>query len=297
MVEFLQTVINAVSLGSLYALISLGVALVFGVMGLINFAHAQLLMIAGYLMATIGTPELVAVAPAVLVVVALSAVLMERIAFRPMRNASPVTLLVSSFALSSLLQNVAGVIFGFRTRAVEVSTTIIGTIDFAGLQVSTIDLVTILVAGVLLAGVTAFLLRTDAGIQIRAAAEDFVMAGLLGVRANRVIATAFAISGLLAGAAGFLLTSQTGAITPTAGIAPVLLGFVATVLGGMRSLPGAALGGFLLGAVTVVLQTYLPSGLTAYRDAFVFGAVIVVLLVRPQGLFGSTVTMDRAALR
>ena len=138
-----------------------------------------------------------------------------------------------------------------------------------------------------------FLTRTRIGVQMRAAAEDFRMARLLGVRANRVIATAFAISGLAAALAAFVLVAQTGTVSPTMGLSPVLVGFVAMVLGGMGSLRGAVLGGYVLGVVTVALQSYLPLEMRFYRDAFAYTVVILVLLVRPQGLVVARSTTQR----
>jgi branched-chain amino acid transport system permease protein len=129
-----------------------------------------------------------------------------------------------------------------------------------------------------------FLRKASLGVQMRAAAEDFEVARLLGVRANRVIAAAFALSGLLAGVASILLVGTTGSVTPTMGVTPVLIAFIATVMGGMGSLIGAVIGGFVLGALTVVLQIALPLQLRGYRDAFAFGTVLLILLVRPQGL-------------
>jgi branched-chain amino acid transport system permease protein len=140
----------------------------------------------------------------------------------------------------------------------------------------------------LLAGLWLFLTRSSIGVQMRAAAEDFSMAQLLGVRANRVIAVAFALSGVLAGTVALLFVAQVGVVSPTIGLAPALVGFVATVLGGMRSLVGATLGGFLLGILTIAAQQLLPGDLSSFRDAFVFGTVILVLLVRPQGLLGGS---------
>ena len=146
---------------------------------------------------------------------------------------------------------------------------------------------------VLLISFGLFLKKTRLGVQMRAAAEDFPMARLLGVRANTVIAAAFALSGLLAGVAAILLVAQTGTLTPTMGVTPVLVAFVATIIGGLGSLGGAVIGGFALGTLTVTLQAELPLALRAYRDAFVFGGVIAILVFRPNGLLGAKSRVQR----
>lgn len=294
MTDFVQTLIDGASLGSLYALLALGVALVFGVMSLVNFAHGELLMIGGYTFFLLagGLPWVV-VAVIVVVVVALSAVAMERVAFRPLRRADAATMLVAAFAVSYLLQSIAQFVFGSRSKPLSVSSFFDESVTIAGLRVAAADLLVMAVTAVLLVGLVLFLRRSPIGVQMRAAAEDFQMARLLGVRANRVIAVAFAVSGVFAGVAAVLYLGQTGLLTPTLGLAPVLVAFVATVMGGMGTLSGSALGGFLLGFLSVLLQRYLPEDLRPFRDAFVFAAVIGVLLVRPQGLLASRAGVAR----
>lgn len=279
-----QHIVDALSLGSLYALFALGIALIFGIMQLINFAHGELIMIGGYavvLLAGAAGPVLI-LAPILIVV--LAALAMERLAFRPVRNADPSTLLVTSFAVSFLVQNLAIVIFGSLPRTTNLFPGLTLGVDIGGYRVSRLSLVTVAVTALLLVGLLLFLTRSRIGVQMRAAAENFRMARVLGVRANTVIAASFAISGILAGVASLLLVAQTGTVSPSIGLAPVLVAFVATVLGGMGSLLGAVLGGYLLGAITVALQATLPLELRSYRDAFAFSIVLVVLIVRPQGL-------------
>jgi branched-chain amino acid transport system permease protein len=279
-----QNAIDAISFGSMYALFALGIALIFGIMGLINFAHGELIMVAGYALVFLGHPGwplLVIGAVAVAVAFALAT---ERIAFRPVRRADPITLLVTSFAVSYLLQNLAQVIVGSIPKTTNLSTSLAQSFAVGGINVPKLDVVTVATTLLLLVALGLFLGRTRLGIQMRAAAEDFRMARILGVRANRVIATAFALSGVLAGVAAILLVAQTGVVTPTIGASPVLVAFIVTVLGGIGSLRGAVLGGFVLGFVTVALQAYLPLELRYYRDAFAYTAVIAMLLVRPQGL-------------
>lgn len=284
MTAFLQHVIDAASLGSLYALVSLSVAVIFGVARIINFANAEMITIAGYVMiATVGMPWPVVVAAAVTAAV-LTAVVMNGLVFRWVRDAPATTLLIVSFGVSYFLQNALLMAEGSRAKTLDFGSSLIDTVDVAGVRVSVLSLVSAGVTLALVLGLTWLLRRTSPGRQIRAASEDFMMARLLGVRSNRVIALAFVISGALAGIAGVLLTINTATVTPSFGVAPLIVAFVAVVVGGVGSLSGAATGGLLFGALTVGLQVALPDQLKPYRDAFVFAVVITILLVRPGGL-------------
>ena len=294
MSEFLQHVVDAVSLGSLYALLALGIALIFGIMRLLNFAHGELIMIGGYgLWLLRGAPTVLQLAGAAALVVA-AALIMERVAFRPLRGADAAVLLVSSFAVSFLLQNLAIVVFGSRAKGVELPAWLSDNVTIGDLRLPVLSIVTVVVTGVLLAALGLFFNRTSLGVQMRAAAESFSTARLLGVRANTVITAAFAISAALAAVAGFLLVAQGGTVTATMGSTPVLIAFVATIIGGLGSLKGAVYGGYFLGIVTVVLQVALPLTLRPYRDAFVYLAVIGVLLLRPQGIIVLRTSLQRA---
>jgi branched-chain amino acid transport system permease protein len=285
--RFVQDALNAIDTGCLYGLFALGIALTFGVMRLINFAHGQLIMIGAYTLVLVRPHGLFVAIVASLVIVTVAALLIERVAFRPVRGADPATLLVTGFAVSFALQNLAVVFEGSVPKTVDLAPFLRQTWTVGGAQIPKLDLVTIATAIVLVVGLALFLERTRLGVEMRAAAENFRMARLLGVRANLVIAVAFAISGVLAAAAAFLLVAQTGTVDPTTGVNPVIYGFIATVLGGLGSLPGAALGGFLLGVVGTVLQIKLPGALSPDRDAFLFGAVFLVLVLRPWGLVRS----------
>jgi branched-chain amino acid transport system permease protein len=286
MSEVFQIAADAAGLGSLYALLALGIALVFGVMRLINFAHGELLMVGGYALFFLRGqpwPASLITMTAVIVILALA---MERVAFRPVREASATTLLVTSFAVSFVLQNLAILTVGARPKAVPLPSFFVESVTVGGVRIPKLDILTLGMTACLLTGLVSFLKMTALGRQMRAAAEDFEMARLLGVRANTVIATAFALSGFLAAAAVVIFLGRTGILFPAIGLGPVLVGFIATVIGGLGSLTGAALGGFLLGSVLVVLQTELPETLRPFRDAFVFGGVIAILLIRPHGLLG-----------
>jgi branched-chain amino acid transport system permease protein len=288
-----QNVIDALSLGSLYALFALGIALIFGIMRLINLAHGELILIGGYTLLVLGSQWWPLFVLGALAAAAVAALTMERVAFRPVRGAAPETLMVTSFAVSYLIQNVAILINGSQSDTVTVSKIFIESFQVVGLRIPKIDVVMLATTVGLLIVLGLFLKKTPLGVQMRAAAEDFEMANLLGVRTNFVIATAFAIGGLLAGVVSLLLVAQTGTVYPTMGLTPLLVGVVAGVMGGLASLPGAVLGGYLLGTLTVLLQTYLPENLRVFRDAFVFTLVILVLLLRPQGLLGGRVAAVR----
>lgn len=284
MAQTIQVLVDAASVGGLYALTALGIGLIFGVMRLINFAHAQLIMIAGYaaLLLFAASPVL-AVAGAVVGAVLL-ALLIERTAFRPLRGADPATLLIASFAVSFFIEKTMIMLVGSRPKGVDFLSSLAGQVEIAGVRLQLLQLVTILVSVVLLVATTWFLKSTRLGLEMRAAAENFRMAEVLGIRANRVIATAFAISGLLAAAVACLFVAQTGLVQPRMGLQLVIIAFVGTVIGGLGSLPGAALGGFLVGAATIFLQALLPPDLRVFREAFLFLAVAAVLVLRPQGL-------------
>lgn len=293
MTWFIQALVDATSIGSIYALTALGIGLIFGIMRLINFAHAEFITIAVYVvMLTIAFGFPVALFAAGLGVLIL-ALLSERLAFRPVRGADPSTLLITSFALSYLLQNTLVLVFGARPSGLNILPELSQPILIGEVRLPTIHLVTIVVTGLLLVATGAFLRKTRMGIEMRAAAADFQMARLLGVRANRVIAAAFGLSGILATAAAILYVAQTGVVEPRLGLHLALIGFVATVVGGMGSLPGAVLGGLAVGMVTVFLQVLLPADLRPYREAFVYLAVILVLVLRPQGLFRPASARER----
>jgi len=283
---FLQTIVDGLSVGSLYAVFALGVALVFGIMHLINFAHGELIMIGAYAAIVVGRPLWIVIIVALAVSV-LAAVLMERLAFRPVRNADPTTMLVTSFALSYGLQSLATAIFGSLQRGGAIAGELSRSVQVIGLSVPRLEIATITVTVAMLLALNVLLARTSMGVQMRAAAEDFPTARMLGVRANRVIAAAFAISGLFAGVGAVLFVAQHGYVNPTIGSAPVLAAFIATVVGGIGTLRGAVLGGYLLGLVSVLLHGYLPADLRNFQTAFAYAAVVACLLIRPQGLLAS----------
>jgi len=293
MTEVAQYVVNGLSLGALDALLALGVGLIFGVMRLVNFAQGAYIMFAGYvLFFTISAPWAVVI-PLTLAAGVVLALVTERVAFRPLRNADGSTLMIASFSVAFLVQSIMVAVEGSGSKSIAIWPLMSDSLNLVGVRVPVLDVISIGVSACLLTGLWLFLTRTRTGLAMRAAAEDFEMLRLLGGRANRVIAVAFAISGALAAIAGILLFSKTAVVDPTAGTNPVLIGFVATVIGGLGSVLGAALGGFSLGVLTTALQATLPPGLSSYRDAFVFGIVIALLVFRPQGLLGNRADAQR----
>lgn len=284
--EFLQYVVNILSLGGIYALLALGLAIVFSIVGLINFAHGELMTIAGYsivLTMALGIPLPIGLIIAV-AVGAVAAVLMDRVAFRPMRSASVTTLLITSFGVGTIIKVLLQNGVSARAKPVALPEWMSGTIGFAGFQVGVVPFLSIVLTVVALIGLDIFLRKTTLGVSMRAASEDFVMVGLLGLRANTVIATAFAISGVLASIAAVLWVAQRGAVDPLMGFTPVLKAFIATIIGGLGSLRGAVLGGFVLGGLEVGSELFLTPDVAPYRDAIVLLAVVALLVVRPEGL-------------
>ena len=282
----LQQIINALSLGGIYAMLALGLAIVFSIVRLINFAHGEIMTFGGYgifLSMVFGFSPLVALLMGIGAAL-IMALAMERAAFRAMRGADVVSLLITSFAVSEILK----VLFqnGISARPVPISfpASWSGTYQVAGMTVGVAPTVSILVTLASLGALTFVLRRTAMGMAMRAAAEDFEMLRMLGIKANRVVAMSFAISGLLAGVAAVIWTAQRGSVDPMMGFFPLLKAFIATVLGGLGSLGGAVLGGFVVGALEVLTQAFLPDSLAPYRDTIVLTAVIAVLLIRPDGL-------------
>jgi branched-chain amino acid transport system permease protein len=287
---FVQQLVNAVSLGGIYALLALGLAIVFSIMGLVNFAHGEIMTLAGYTMWVVTivfvSPPLPLIILGALAMGLLAAVLMERIAFRPVRGASVTTMLLTSFAVSGILQVVFQNVISPRPRGIVLPPELSGVISVAGIDFGIIQLTAIVMVLVSLGLIMLFLRRTTLGISMRAAAQDFSVARLMGIRADRVIATAFAISGLLAGVAAFLWVAQRGSVDPAMGLTPVIKAFIAAVMGGLGSLPGAVLGGFILGFIEIELQAWLPPEILPFKDAVALVIVLGILLWRPQGLLG-----------
>lgn len=284
----IQQAINALSIGALYALLALGLAIVFSVMGLVNFAHGELITITGFSMLgfeALGVP-MAALLPLGVLVSTLAAVLMERVAFRPVRGAPGTTMLLTSFGVSIVIQNFVLLTVEPKPRAVDTPAWFRTRISVGSLTIQTLQILTALATVAALLILVLVLRRTTTGLAMRAAAERFDVVRLMGIRADRVVTAAFAVSGFLAGIAAVFIISKRGAVDPFMGFIPVIKAFVATVLGGFGSLTGAVIGGLFLGVIEVTLDVYLGSSVEGFRDAFVFLVVGGLLVIRPQGLLG-----------
>lgn len=311
----IQQGVNALSIGSLYALMAVGLAMVFSILRLINFAHGDLMMVAAYIAAFALLARL-PVEIAILLMLSgtvLLAVVLERVAYRPIRGAPDVTALLTSFAVGQILQNGTLLTTRLLGRPIQIAfpapPVLSGVLTFGPITVPRLNIVSLIAGVVLLVGLSLFVNRTTLGLSMRAAAEDRETAQLMGININRVVATAFGLGGGLAAVAGLLFAVQAGQINPYLGFTPVLKAFVAAVIGGFGSISGAVVGGYVLGALEVFLtalpgigdilppgaisantraflRQWLPSSLTSYRDAFVFVALILMLLFRPNGIVG-----------
>lgn len=287
MSQIIQYIVDAIAFGSLFALMALALSLLFGVMGLMNFAYGELIMIGGYTMYYTRDWGWVAMAVVTILVVTGASLLMELIAFRPVRRGSAVTLLITSFAVSYGLQQLGWMTVGKGPqKGVKPYPALTEQYNVGGVLISLLTIITIVTTIVLLVGMLLLLQRTALGMQLRASTEDFGMARLVGVKANRVIAAAFGITGLLASVVALLYILRTGSISPDVGLGPLLVAFVGGVIGGLGSLTGAALGGFVLGAIINVLQASLPTTLASHTQMFAFLLVIGILVVAPDGLVG-----------
>lgn len=291
-IEFL---INTISLGSLYALLSLGLVFVYGILKLVNFAYGEYIMVGGYalyLLGFLGLPWYVIMLLAILAAAATSYVT-ELVAFRPVRTKSLTAMLVTSFAVSIFLQNLVLLLISPRAKAVQLPSWFSKTITVAGVTTPLRNILIIITSISLLLLLTFLMKRTVLGIAMRAAADKFTTTRLMGVPANLVISAAFILSGLLAGVVSVFWVGRSSAVDPLTGAAPLLIAFIATVIGGMHSLPGAVVGGFVYGLLFNALSIVLPSSMISYRDAFMFAVVVLFLLFRPEGIVRGNYTEER----
>ena len=291
LVTLLQQLINGLSLGSLYALIAIGYTMVYGILRLINFAHGDLLMVAAYVgvmgVGLFSLPWPLAFALAALLT-GLLGVLLERGAYRPLRRAPRISLLISAIAASFLLENLALVLAGGRARPFPVPGALAGTLSWGGLFIPRLSLLIPSVTALLLLALFYVVYRTRVGRAMRAIARDLETVSLMGIDVNHIIAFTFLIGSLLAGAGGLMWAMKYPQVNPFMGILPGLKAFVAAVLGGIGNLAGAVLGGFILGLLEIGIVALFPAW-AGYRDALAFALLIIILLVRPTGLLGEIV--------
>lgn len=292
---FLQQLINGLSLGSLYALIAIGYTMVYGILRLINFAHGDLLMVAAYV-AVMGVGLFSWPWPAAfglaIGLTGLLGVLLERGAYRPLRRAPRISLLISAIAASFLLENLALVIAGGRAKPFPVPPVLEGALVWHGLFIPKLSLLIPLTTAALLVGLFIIIYRTAAGRAMRAIARDLETVSLMGIDVNRIIAFTFLLGSLLAGAGGLLWAMKYPQVNPLMGIMPGLKAFIAAVLGGIGNVAGAVLGGLILGLLEVMIVALFPAW-AGYRDALAFALLIVLLLARPTGLLGETLGEEK----
>ena len=289
--SFSSSLINGLSLGSVYAIIALGYTMVYGIAKMLNFAHGDVIMIGAYVtlmgMTKSGLSPIVSVLIAVVVCTALGMVI-ERVAYKPLRNAaSPLAVLITAIGVSYLLQNVALLIFGANAQSFPSAVKWEGiSLADGALNVSGETIVTIVICVVIMVVLMTFIKKSKAGQAMRAVSEDKGAAQLMGINVNGTIALTFAIGSALAAIAGVLLCSAYPSLTPYTGAMPGIKAFVAAVFGGIGSIPGAFIGGILLGIIEILGKAYISSQMA---DAIVFAVLIIVLLVKPTGLLGKNI--------
>lgn len=289
--SFISYFINGISLGSVYAIIALGYTMVYGIAKMLNFAHGDVIMVGGFvvftIVSTLGLPPMLGILVAVVICTILGMAI-ERIAYKPLRGASsPLAVLITAIGVSYLLQNVALLIFGANTKSFT-SVVSLAPLKLADgqLVISGETIVTIIVSIVIMIALTLFINKTKAGQAMLAVSEDKGAAQLMGINVNGTIALTFAIGSALAAIAGVLLCSAYPSLTPYTGAMPGIKAFVAAVFGGIGSIPGAMLGGILLGIIEILGKAYISSQMA---DAIVFAVLIIVLLVKPTGILGKNI--------
>lgn len=288
--SFISYLVNGISLGSVYAIIALGYTMVYGIAKMLNFAHGDVIMIGSYVVfiavSNMGINPVVAVILSMIVCTVLGVVI-EKVAYKPLRQASPLAVLITAIGVSYLLQNVALLLFGADTKAFTSVVKVPAIVLAEGaLTISGETIVTIVTSIVIMIALSVFIKKSKAGRAMLAVSEDKGAAQLMGINVNGTIALTFAIGSALAAIAGVLLCSAYPALTPYTGSMPGIKAFVAAVFGGIGSIPGAMIGGILLGVIENLSKAYISSQMA---DAIVFGVLIVVLLVKPTGIMGKNI--------
>lgn len=282
---FLSYLISGLGLGSVYAIIALGYTMVYGIAKMLNFAHGDIIMVGAYIaffaINSFGLPVGVAVLLSILVCTVLGVVI-ERLAYKPLRNASSLSVLITAIGVSYFLENGAQLIWSSDTKVFP-SVISNGSLNIGSLSISYLTIITIAVCLVVMAVLTTFINKTKTGSAMRACSEDKGAATLMGINVNKIISITFAIGSGLAAIAAVLLCATYPSVYPTLGSMPGIKAFTAAVFGGIGSIPGAFLGGLLLGIIEIFAKAYISTQLS---DAIVFGVLIVVLLIKPTGLLG-----------
>ena len=286
---FLEHLINGLSLGSIYAIIALGYTMVYGIAKMLNFAHGDIIMVGAHIaffgLQSWGFSTVPAILLAMVVCTALG-VTIEGLAYRPLRQATSLAVLITAIGMSYLLKNTAQMIWGANTKFFPTTFINDGSIAIGELNISSATLITIAANLVIMVSLTLFTTRTKTGKAMRCVSEDRGAAQLMGISVNRTISLTFAIGSMLAAIAGVLLCSSYPVLLPTTGAMPGIKAFTAAVFGGIGSIPGALVGGVLLGVIEIFGKAYISTDL---GDAIVFAVLIIVLLVKPAGLLGKPV--------
>ena len=283
--SILEQLINGLRTGSIYALIALGYTMVYGIAKMINFAHGDIIMVGAYTLfvgsITLGLNPVLAVILTIIVCAALG-IVTEKVAYKPLRNAQPLAVLITAIGVSYLLQNLSLLIF--KATPIPFGSIIkFPSVSIGGINISGVTIVTFIVTIISMVALTLFINNTKQGRAMRAVSEDKGAASLMGINVNRTISQTFAIGSALAAVAGILYIAQYESLQPTLGALPGIKAFVAAVLGGIGSIPGAMLGGLVLGIIESLSKAYIS---TQLADAIVFGVMVIVLLVKPSGLLG-----------
>ena len=283
--SILEQLINGLRTGSIYALIALGYTMVYGIAKMINFAHGDIIMVGAYTLfvgsITLGLNPVLAVILTIIVCAALG-IVTEKVAYKPLRNAQPLAVLITAIGVSYLLQNLSLLIF--KATPIPFGSIIkFPSVSIGGINISGVTIVTFIVTIISMVALTLFINNTKQGRAMRAVSEDKGEAALMGINVNRTISQTFAIGSALAAVAGILYIAQYESLQPTLGALPGIKAFVAAVLGGIGSIPGAMLGGLVLGIIESLSKAYIS---TQLADAIVFGVMVIVLLVKPSGLLG-----------
>ena len=285
MKNVIEQLINGLSTGSIYALIALGYTMVYGIARMINFAHGDIIMVGAYALYVGVSLMNLPIAAAILLSIIVCAVLgitVEKVAYKPLRKAPPLAVLITAIGVSFLLQNLALLIF--KATPIPFQSVIqVPSVSIGGITISGVTIVTLVMTLISMVILTLFINQTRAGSAMRAVSEDKGAAQLMGINVNRTISMTFAIGSVLAAVAGILYICQYQSLRPTLGALPGIKAFVAAVLGGIGNVPGAMLGGIVLGLIESIAKAYISTELS---DAIVFGVLVVVLLVRPSGLLG-----------
>lgn len=289
--EFLQHMTNGISLGSLYALIAIGYTMVYGILRLINFAHGDIFMIGAYLTyygITYTPIPWYIVFILVPILTGILGIILERLAYKPLRGAPRITILISAIGASFLLQNLGILVFGGRPKAFPIPEVFKNVANIGGVSIGYINFIIPIVTVVLLIGLNFFIQKTRTGMAMRALSKDYEAASLMGIDINRTISITFFIGSLLAAMGGIMWGIKYPQLMPHMGVLPGLKCFIAAVVGGIGNITGAVMGGFILGLGEILIIAFLPS-LTGYRDAFAFVLLIVILLFKPTGLMGKKI--------